>query len=50
MRKKRAYLILGKNTKYIYGAFERTPEGRKKAKAYKELLIKKRKGLEFVIK
>lgn len=50
MRKKRAYLILGKKTRYIYGAFPRTKEGHAQAKDYKKKLSKKQKGLEFIIK
>ncbi len=49
MRKKRCYLILGKKSKYIYGAFPRTPEGHKDAKKYKEKLIKKNK-IPLIIK
>lgn len=40
MRKKRAYLILGGKSKFIYGAFARTPDGKKKAIAYKKKLQK----------
>jgi hypothetical protein len=49
MRKKRAYLIVGKKSKFIYGAFERTPEGKKKAEEYKKKLDKNKEA-KYVIK
>jgi hypothetical protein len=51
MRKKRCYLILGKKSKYIYGAFPRTPEGKKAAIKYKDKLAKvEEKDNFFIIK
>jgi len=49
MKKKQCYLILGQKNRRVYGAFDRTPEGRKAAKIYRDQLIKKNK-IKLVIK
>lgn len=48
-RKKKFYLLLGKNSKHLYGAFPRTKQGRSDAQDYKKTL-KNKKDKEFVIK
>ena len=48
MRKKRCYLILSKKSKYLYGAFPRTKEGKALAQLYREKLQKDRKEKEAI--
>lgn len=50
MKKRQFYLILNKKNKYTFGAFPRTKEGKTAALAYKEILKKKHKKLQFIIK
>lgn len=47
--KKKYYLILGKKSNFIYGAFPRTKEGKEEAQKYKVSLKDKRDKV-FVIK
>lgn len=49
MRKKKYYLILGKKSKWTYGAFPRTKEGRAAAILYRDRLKNERKE-HFIVK
>ena len=48
-KKKKAYIILSKRTRQLYGSFPRTKSGYAEAKKYKELL-KKENSMDFIIK
>ena len=47
--KKKAYVILGRKNRFIYGAFPRTKDGHIRAKLYKNDLVKSSK-LDLIIK
>ena len=49
MKKKKYYLILSKESRHNFGAFERNKAGLALAKKYKQKLIKEQK-MEFIIK
>jgi hypothetical protein len=48
-KKKKAYIILSKKSRQLYGSFPRTKEGYSNAKKYKEQLKKENK-IDFIIK
>ncbi len=43
MKKKHCYQVLAKKNRYLYGAFPRTPIGKRKARAYQAMLLRKQK-------
>ncbi len=49
IRKKKYYLLLGKKSGFLYGAFPRSKEGKEMARDYRGTLVNK-KDKEFVIK
>ena len=46
-KREKCYVVISKDKKYTYGAFNFTPEGEKEAKTYAKQLTKK--GGEFLV-